>query len=566
MMRAVLVMLLSLVLMCSCTDAAQESDDGLVIVASSFPCYDAARAVLGGTKGLTMLLPPGTDTHSFEPTIDDVVGIQECDLLIYVGGESDGWLDSLLSSLDEDVTTFALVDNVPLLLEEETDGILEEEGHEDHDHGHGVVDEHVWTSLGNEIAIIDSLCSIISSLDRDGEEEYRLNADRYIASLEEIRAEIQMVVQDARRHEIVVADRFPLLYFATEAGLGWVAAYPGCARQSEPSLRTVAALVDRIEEDGIPVVLHMEMANTMLSQVVARTDVALTTVDPTTGERIIRSMAEGLKEGCGGTQLVTFHPRGGAGSADWFHNEPWLDFNMRQNGHNQNYPGACSKTLDDYQRKPAKPVIDGEPLYEDHPLSFRPDRYGHSIAADVRRPFYWDVFNGACGHTYGHHSIWQMYEPEEKRKAPNHPLMSWKKALKQPGAQQMAYGRMLMESRPAKGRIPDESIIVPHPVPTAVPGSGHYRFAATRDEAGTYLMVYAPVGRTFTIRTDFIKSKKLKAWWYNPRNGRAELIGRFANQGKKEFTPPTPGETTDWVLVVDDANRKYPAPGKPLKE
>ena len=127
MMRAVLVMLLSLVLMCSCTDAAQESDDGLVIVASSFPCYDAARAVLGGTKGLTMLLPPGTDTHSFEPTIDDVVGIQECDLFIYVGGESDGWLDSLLSSLDEDVTTFALVDNVPMLLEEETEGILEEE-------------------------------------------------------------------------------------------------------------------------------------------------------------------------------------------------------------------------------------------------------------------------------------------------------------------------------------------------------------------------------------------------------------------------------------------------------
>ena len=269
MMRAVLVMLLSLVLMCSCTDAAQESDDGLVIVASSFPCYDAARAVLGGTKGLTMLLPPGTDTHSFEPTIDDVVGIQECDLFIYVGGESDGWLDSLLSSLDEDVTTFALVDNVPLLLEEETDGILEEEGHEDHDHGHGVVDEHVWTSLGNEIAIIDSLCSLMSSLDRDGEEEYRRNADRYISSLEEIRAGIQTVVQDARRHEIVVADRFPLLYFATEAGLDWVAAYPGCARQSEPSLRTVAALVERIEEDGIPVVLHMEMANTMLSQVVA---------------------------------------------------------------------------------------------------------------------------------------------------------------------------------------------------------------------------------------------------------------------------------------------------------
>lgn len=281
-------------------------------------------------------------------------------------------------------------------------------------------------------------------------------------------------------------------------------------------------------------------------------------------KQIIRAMAEGIKKGSKGRQLITFHPSGGKGSSEWFHNEAWLDFNMRQNGHNQNYPDAYSRTLDDYRLQPTKPVIDGEPLYEDHPLMFRPDRYGHSIAADVRRPFYWNLFSGACGHTYGHHSIWQMFDPIFKRTAPNYPLMSWKEALNQPGSQQMTYGRMLMESRPMKNRIPDDSIIVASSVTTAIPGSGCYRFVATRDEASTYLMVYAPIGRSFTVRTRLIKGEKLKAWWYNPRNGKAQRIGIFKNSGEMEFTPPEPGEVQDWVLVIDDASCSYPAPGKPF--
>jgi hypothetical protein len=272
-------------------------------------------------------------------------------------------------------------------------------------------------------------------------------------------------------------------------------------------------------------------------------------------------MVRGLKDGDGGIHLITFHPSGGRGSAEWFHNEAWLDFNMRQNGHNVEYTNNYSKTLDDYCRVPAKPVIDGEPLYEDHPISFNAVRLGHSIAADIRRAFYWDIFNGAFGHTYGNHAIWQMYEPEN-RVPINNPLMSWKEALGQSGATQMMYGRLLMESRPFTTRIPDASVILTDKVPTAVPGEGRYRFAATRDEAGTYAMVYVPVGRPFTIRTDMLNGKKIKAWWFNPRNGKATHIRTFPNDRKmKTFVSPEKGESIDWILVLD-ADGQYPPPGK----
>jgi hypothetical protein len=279
-------------------------------------------------------------------------------------------------------------------------------------------------------------------------------------------------------------------------------------------------------------------------------------------KEIMRAMARGLKEGDGGEHLITFHPSpsGGGGSAECLHEEPWLDFNMRQNGHNSEY-ASYSKTLDDYRRTPVKPVIDGEPLYEDHPISFNAGKSGHSIAADVRRAMYWDLFNGAFGHTYGHHSVWQMYDPD-KRPPHNNPLLSWQEAINQPGAAQMIYGRLLMESRPFLTRIPDPSIIVAGKVPTAMPGEGLYRFVATRDEAGTYAMIYVPAGREFTVRTDFIKGKKIKAWRFNPRTGKATHIDTFNNTGKHSFSPPDKGEQTDWILILDDAGYKYPAPGK----
>jgi hypothetical protein len=279
-----------------------------------------------------------------------------------------------------------------------------------------------------------------------------------------------------------------------------------------------------------------------------------------THREIIRAMARGLREGDNRSHLMTFHPRGGEGSSQAFHTEEWLDFNMRQNGHVAEFTGRYDNTKADYDRTPVKPVLDGEPIYEDHAISFRPAELGYSTAADVRRPLYWNLFSGACGHTYGHHSVWQMYDPS--RQPINAPLMTWEDALNQPGAGQMQYGRWLMESRPYFTRIPDDSVIVRDTTAHAVPGAGIRRFVATRDEAGTYAMVYVPVGRKFTVRMDAITEARVKAWWYNPRNGAAQLIGEFTNTGTRTFTPPEVGELLDWVLVLDDASKNYPEPGR----
>ena len=177
----------------------------------------------------------------------------------------------------------------------------------------------------------------------------------------------------------------------------------------------------------------------------------------------------------------------------------------------------------------------------------------------MRRPLYWNLFTGAFGHTYGHHSVWQMWA--DNRKPINNPLMPWFEAIEQPGAAQMQYGRWLMESRPFLTRIPDDSVIVTDRVPTSVLGAGRYRFVATRDTDGTYAMVYAPIARTFSVKLDTIKGTTVRAWWYSPRNGHAMLIGEFPSTGARAFTPPDKGEMIDWVLVLDDASKNYPAPG-----
>jgi hypothetical protein len=279
---------------------------------------------------------------------------------------------------------------------------------------------------------------------------------------------------------------------------------------------------------------------------------------------ILRAMARGLGRGDGGAHLVTLHPTGGNGSAEPFHGEEWLDFNMRQNGHVAEFTGRYDQTRVDYDRAPAKPVIDAEPIYEDHPVSFKAAELGHSIAADVRRPLYWDLFSGASGHTYGHHSVWQMWAPP--REPVNNPLLPWFEAIDQPGAGQMRHARRLLESRPVLTRVPDDTVVVPGAVPTSVPGAGRYRFVATRDERGRYAMVYAPAGRPFEVRMSAIAGPRVRAWWFDPRNGTATAIGEFASGGTRRFTPPDPGEDLDWVLVLDDAAQRYPPPGETKRD
>lgn len=278
--------------------------------------------------------------------------------------------------------------------------------------------------------------------------------------------------------------------------------------------------------------------------------------------RIIEAMAKGLRNGDGGTHLITFHPSGGSGSSQYFHDAPWLDFNMRQNGHAAEFTGRYDATRKDYDRVPVKPVLDGEPIYEGHPVSFQADKQGHSIAADVRRPAYWNLFEGAMGHTYGHHSVWQMWSQD--RPPINAPLMPWSEAISEPGALQMKHVRALMESRPTQTRVPSPEIIVTESVATSVPGAGRYRFVATRDSDGTYAMIYAPIGRPFRVNMGCIQKGPVIAWWFNPREGSASRIGEFSNDGEHRFMPPSPGEELDWVLVLDAAAQKYPPPGTKL--
>jgi hypothetical protein len=278
---------------------------------------------------------------------------------------------------------------------------------------------------------------------------------------------------------------------------------------------------------------------------------------------IWKAMAAGLRRGDGGSHLVTYHPSGGppetSGSSSFFPNDdPTLDFNMRQSGHGDDTP-TWERIAADHARAPPKPVLDGEPIYEDHPVHFKAKERGYSNAADVRRFLYWDLFAGAFGHTYGNHCVWQMWEPG--RQPVNGPPMPWFDAIRRPGAEDMQHGRALLESRPFLERVPAPDLIVSETVDTAVPGAGIRRMAATRSADGSYAFVYTPAGRSFEVRLDLLSGERLRAWWFDPRTGVAEEAGELPRSGVRRFEPPAPGEMLDWVLVLDDASRNFSAPG-----
>lgn len=279
--------------------------------------------------------------------------------------------------------------------------------------------------------------------------------------------------------------------------------------------------------------------------------------DTETKRAIWRAMAAGLREGDGGAHLITFHPPGARSSAEWLHNEDWLDFNMMQNGHNTD-TDVWNRIAVDYARTPTKPIVDGEPLYEDHPIAFNAREHGYSNAADIRKFAYWDLFSGACGYTYGNHSVWQMNSP---RKSPvNGPLNYWYDAIDHPGARQVQYLRSLIQSRPTEGRVPDQSLLA------SDPSAGGKHIQAARALDGSYALIYIPASRPFSIRLEKITGSKVRAWWFNPRTGAATLIGEYAHTGETihVFTPPDAGENVDWVLVLDDASHGFPTPGAAL--
>ena len=275
---------------------------------------------------------------------------------------------------------------------------------------------------------------------------------------------------------------------------------------------------------------------------------------------IVVAMARGLRKGDGGAHLMTFHPTGGSGSSQYFHEADWLDVNMRQNGHAAEYTGRYDQTRADYDRSPPKPVLDGEPIYEDHPVSFDAKKYGHSISADVRRPV--------------------VLGPVRRRDGPHlRPSLGLADVGGRPGPDQQPAAAVDRGDRPARSGpdaarararssrarssrgCPTTPSWLPGPCPPACLAQGAIASPEHATGAGATPWCTPPVGRPFAVRMNAVTGPRVIAWWFNPRDGRATRIGTFANTGERTFTPPDPGEMLDWVLVLDDAGRNYPPPG-----
>ena len=265
---------LAAVLLTACAPKAaqQPEGDGISIVSTVFPSYDFARQITAGTDAnLTLLLQPGEEVHSFDPTSQDIIRIQNADLFLYVGGENDVWVENVLSGLDQSVQTFRMMDYVTLYEEELVAGMqpeAEEEAEAEAGGEEQEWDEHVWTAPVNAIAIVKALTAELSAIDPDNAATYQTNSDAYVAQLEALDQSFWDVVNTAARKTVVFADRFPARYFVEEYGLNYYAAFPGCSAETEPSAATIAALIDHVKAEQIPAVFYIEMSNQQMADTV----------------------------------------------------------------------------------------------------------------------------------------------------------------------------------------------------------------------------------------------------------------------------------------------------------
>jgi len=241
-------------------------DTQLRIVTSSYPSYDFARAIVGNTEHLHMLTRPGIDPHEYEPTPQNIIDLETCDVFLYNGGESDAWVDQLLGSVENpDLVIVRMMDCADLLWEEH-----EEEEHHDEAHDHEErPDEHVWLDPENVMKIAEVICDTVSELDPAGAETYQKNRDTFLDALQELDQTIQEIVDTAARKTVVFADRFPARYFTEAYGLTCYAAFPGCSSHTEPDADTVARLIDRIREEEIPTVFRVPYSSSTLPEIIS---------------------------------------------------------------------------------------------------------------------------------------------------------------------------------------------------------------------------------------------------------------------------------------------------------
>ena len=301
-----LMLAVTLLVGCSKTEVNQLVQDDtrekkLQVITTVFAPYDFTRQIVGDQAEITMLVPPAAESHSYETTPQDIIKIQNCDVFIYGGGESDEWVTDILESIgNEDIKIIKMLDSVELVEEELVEGMQDtdhdhdiEEGHakeheethtEEHEdeHAHEAeeieYDEHVWTSPKNAMLITETIKEVLISVDEDHKVLYENNASAYIEELKALDAAFQEVVDHAVRKEVIFADRFPLRYFVEAYGLEYYAAFPGCSTDTEPSAATVAFLIDKVREDEVPVVFHIELSNEKMADTICEATGAKKTI------------------------------------------------------------------------------------------------------------------------------------------------------------------------------------------------------------------------------------------------------------------------------------------------
>lgn len=264
--------LLSLVLSLFSTAYGKE----LNIVATGFPQYDLARHIVGENAKVKMLLKPGADSHSYEPTPNDIISIMNSDLFIFNGGENDEWIENLLKSSDRKIKYFAFTDKVKLREEEEKEGMEKEKGEADpeseHESDHEEVeyDEHVWTSPLNDQNLIKLLAAEIIKLDPDNSDKYRENASLYISDFKQLDKEIRNIINDSNKKTLIFGDRFPLLYFVKDYSLDYFATFKGCSDDSEVSPATIKFLIDKAKKNKAKTILKIELTSDSIANTIAQ--------------------------------------------------------------------------------------------------------------------------------------------------------------------------------------------------------------------------------------------------------------------------------------------------------
>ena len=270
-MRRLAALLLGILLLTGCAAPWKPPENGrLQIVTTLFPYYDFARAIAGDQADVTLLLSPGREAHSFEPTPLDAVRIAHADVFVCNGGESEAWVEDMLDAAGEDIgTVLCMMDYVEASAEEFVEGMQGAEDKEDADSDEIEYDEHVWTSPANTVLLCEALRDALCAADAENAESYRANCAAYAAQLRALDARFRALREGASRDLVVFADRMPLLYFCEAYDLRYRAAFHGCSTDTEPSLATLKYLIDKVAEEDIPVVYTVDLDSQKIAEVVA---------------------------------------------------------------------------------------------------------------------------------------------------------------------------------------------------------------------------------------------------------------------------------------------------------